>query len=155
MKENFANCLAVTLVEEGGWSNNPHDPGGATMKGVTQSVYNVYRKAHDKPIQSVRNITAGELEDIYSAEYWVPAGCNALPAGLDMMVFDTAVNSGVGEANRLRTGLPKVGSTGALVIAYGNARLGFMHRLRTWRFFDRGWTARVKYVQSKALEMVK
>lgn len=154
MKDNFPACLAVTLVEEGGWSNNPHDPGGATMKGVTQRVYAAYRKRKGLPQQSVVKISVEELQDIYSTMYWVPAGCNALADGLDMVVFDCAVNSGPIEAKRL---LNKVRGTGipARIISYGDLRLGFMHRLRTWKFFDRGWTARVKYVQTKALEMVK
>ncbi|MBZ9653563.1 glycosyl hydrolase 108 family protein [Phyllobacterium lublinensis] len=39
MKAKFSSALANVLVHEGGYSNHPKDPGGATMWGVTQRVY--------------------------------------------------------------------------------------------------------------------
>ena len=60
MRSNFERSLAVVLRFEGGWSNHPSDPGGATMKGVTQEVYDRWRAKRGEPKQSVRNIT--ELE---------------------------------------------------------------------------------------------
>ena len=39
----FAVCLAFVLQAEGGFVDNPADPGGATMHGVTQAVYDAYR----------------------------------------------------------------------------------------------------------------
>ncbi|WP_431322213.1 glycosyl hydrolase 108 family protein [Rhizobium sp. YTU87027] len=41
----FTRSLSKVLVHEGGYSNHPEDPGGATMKGVTQRVYDEYRRS--------------------------------------------------------------------------------------------------------------
>ena len=92
--DRFAACLAVTLQQEGGFSNNPADPGGATMRGVTQRVYTAYRVAHGLVDQTVANISDAELSDIYRSEYWAPVCCDQLPMGVDLCAFDFAVNAG-------------------------------------------------------------
>ncbi|MCH3765079.1 glycosyl hydrolase 108 family protein, partial [Campylobacter coli] len=69
-KSNFKNCLAVTLKQEGGWSDNAKDPGGATMKGVTLATYR--RRRPNATKQDLRNITQAELEEIYLSDYWLP-----------------------------------------------------------------------------------
>ena len=58
MKDNFDKCLSFVLVHEGGYSADPHDPGGATNKGVTQAVYDGWRKSHGHEPQSVVAISA-------------------------------------------------------------------------------------------------
>jgi hypothetical protein len=63
--KEFARSLAKVLVHEGGYSNHPQDPGGATMKGVTQRVYDEYRRSIGVPVAPVRNISNSELEAIY------------------------------------------------------------------------------------------
>ena len=62
---NFDKCLTRTLVHEGGWSNHPKDPGGATMRGVIQRVYDGYRDRKGLGRRSVRQITDDELKEIY------------------------------------------------------------------------------------------
>ena len=95
----FQKCLHFVLNAEGGYVNNPSDNGGATNKGITQAVYDNYRKGLKKPAHDVRNISDAEVLDIYYDRYWKPFLCdNHLPA-LAAVVFDTAVNMGVGEAN--------------------------------------------------------
>ena len=42
MIDNFEYCLSVVLENEGGWSDHPRDPGGATMKGVTLKTFRAY-----------------------------------------------------------------------------------------------------------------
>ena len=65
MKENYDKCLALVLRYEGGYINHPDDPGGPTNKGVTQEVYDGWRKAHNQQTQSVRNISMDEVGGIY------------------------------------------------------------------------------------------
>jgi len=92
----FQRCLAEVLDIEGGYSNRPlrADPGGATMCGVTWRTYNDYRASRGLPPRDVRQIERHEILDIYWGQYWTPAGCEHMPAGLDLAVFDFAVNSG-------------------------------------------------------------
>lgn len=42
MDRNFLRAFALVLRSEGGWSDNPADPGGATMKGVTLATFRRY-----------------------------------------------------------------------------------------------------------------
>ena len=100
MKENYNFCLQQVLKYEGGFSNHPNDPGGATMRGVTQDVYDGWRKAHNQPVQSVKNISNDELQGIYRQLHWDKIRGDDLPSGLDLAVFDFAVNSGVNRASK-------------------------------------------------------
>ncbi len=95
-------ALAFTLKWEGGYVNDPDDPGGATNYGVTQNVYNARRKACGLPTQSVRAITMPEVVNIYQNGYWKPAGCQTMPYPLALAIFDTSVNFGVGRADQFR-----------------------------------------------------
>ena len=95
---NFERCLAVTLKWEGGYSNHPDDPGGPTMRGIIQREYDSWRKKQGKRTRPVRQIEENELRDIYRSEYWDAMNCGNLDPGLDLCVFDAAVNSGVRRA---------------------------------------------------------
>ena len=98
MTDRFQTCLAFVLAREGQYSNNPADAGGPTMCGVTTVVYNAYRAKHNLPARDVRQISDVEVADIYRTGYWVPTCCDELPAGVDLCVFDLAVNAGVSES---------------------------------------------------------
>ncbi|WP_407569901.1 glycosyl hydrolase 108 family protein [Deinococcus altitudinis] len=94
---DFSRALKTTRVYEGGWSNTPADPGGATMYGVTQAVFWHYLSDHGQALRSVWTITGAELHDIYQARCWDPVTAGrSWP--LNAVLFDVAVNSGVGTA---------------------------------------------------------
>ncbi|WP_130617983.1 glycoside hydrolase family 108 protein [Dyella amyloliquefaciens] len=160
---NFAACLSLTLVYEGGWSNDPNDPGRATMCGITQAVYDDYRDSCHLPRQSVRLSTPVERATIYRNRYWMQAGCNGMPAGVDYAVFDFAVNSGVGRAIKTLQQLLQITSDGiagpatlaavarfidrygahALTDCICQARLKFMESLPGFARYGNGWRSRV------------
>ena len=94
----FDECLSSILRSEGGYVNNPNDPGGATNKGITQKVYDEYRRTAGRIPQPVMLITDAEVADIYKRQYWNPCKCDVLPKGVDLLVFDAAVNTGVKQA---------------------------------------------------------
>lgn len=96
----YRDCLPFVLRWEGGYVNDPADPGGATNKGVTQAVYDAWRAGKKLPKQSVRLLTSTEVEAIYEARYWNACKCGGLPAPVDLVVFDSAVNCGVDRACR-------------------------------------------------------
>lgn len=93
-------ALRFTLSAEGGFVDNPADVGGATNKGITQTVYDHYRVAHGELPQSVALISAPETHGIYASEYWAPARCDLLSLPLAVCHFDWAVNHGVTGAIR-------------------------------------------------------
>ena len=98
MKENYAASLHFVLQAEGGYSDDPGDTGGATMRGITHLEYDAYRKAHGLPRRPVREISDAEVLDIYRRQYWDRVAGDALPFPLDLIAMDTAVNMGVGTA---------------------------------------------------------
>jgi lysozyme family protein len=170
MKANFKPSLASVLVHEGGYSNHPKDPGGATMKGVTQRVYDAYRRNAGKELQTVRNIFPDEVEAIYYQQYWLAVRADNLPSGLDYAVFDYAVNSGPSRAiKHLQEvlGVTADGIMGNVTIARASEpvikdkiralcerRMLFLKGLPTWGTFGKGWSRRVDGVLSKATGMV-
>lgn len=100
MNDLFKKALAFTLKYEGGYSNHPNDSGGPTNKGITQEVYDFYRKRHFLEPRSVKDITDPEVEDIYYTEYWVACSLDGQLPAVAIATFDFAVNSGVGRATR-------------------------------------------------------
>lgn len=94
----LAKALKFTLLWEGGYVNNPVDPGGATNKGVTQDTYNTYRINNRLPTRGVDSITDAEVHDIYFSMYWQPSQAPIMVLPLAIAHFDTAVNFGVGGA---------------------------------------------------------
>lgn len=148
MKNNFENCLAVTLKWEGGYSNHPDDPGGPTMKGITQREFNSWLQHHGFKSRNVKTIADAELHTIYHDEYWVPAGCETLAAGLDLCVFDAAVNSGVSRAKQW------LDLAGPDIDHFQDERSQYLHGLgRLWRVFGLGWKRRYDDITLNAHKM--
>lgn len=85
---------------EGGYSNNPNDSGGATMRGITHSQYDSYRTEKGLPLQDVSKLSDEEHDDIYYNRYWVPSGADKLPPNLAVSQFDWAVNHGPAGATK-------------------------------------------------------
>lgn len=98
---SIAKALKFTLQWEGGFSDNPHDSGGATMKGITQRVFDSYLAMHHRPHAPVRAISDSEVSDIYESQYWKLCKCDMLPEELAIVVFDTAVNTGCSRAIKI------------------------------------------------------
>ena len=94
----FQECLKLVLGSEGGYSNDKDDRGGATNCGITQAVYDNWRITHGLGRSPIAGISGDEIELIYGDLYWKPSRCQFLPAPLDYVQFDGAVNHGVGQA---------------------------------------------------------
>lgn len=97
----FDTALAFTLPAEGGYVDNPADPGGATNCGITQTTYDLWRKQHQLQPQAVKFLTASERISIYHWMYWEPGHCDDLPLHLAVCHFDVCVNSGLKEGMEL------------------------------------------------------
>lgn len=99
-------ALKFTLKWEGGFTNDPVDPGGATNKGIIQSVYNRYRRRKGLDIRSVRQLTDDEMIEIYEKDYWDLVRAKYLKSPLGLVMFDTCVNMGPsGSISRLQRAL--------------------------------------------------
>lgn len=150
---NFERCLANTLREEGGFSNHPKDPGGATNKGVTQKVYDAWRTTNNMGRRHVLEIADSEVRAIYRQNYWNAVNGDRLPKGVDQIVFDIAVNSGPSRALRFLSEYPGL-SPGDLVVKLCERRERFYRSLLTFPTFGAGWLKRNARMKAIALRMV-
>ena len=97
----FDRALSFVFGNEGGYSNDPDDRGGATNLGITQSTLDRARKQIPNLPESVRDLTRAQAEEIYRALYWEASKADMMPYPLCTLHFDVAVNHGVGGAAKL------------------------------------------------------
>lgn len=178
MDRNFKACLAEVLKHEGGWADNPKDPGGATMKGVTLANFRKYVKPNATK-EDLRKITNAQIQTVYRRFYWDAVNGAELPDGIDMAVFDFAVNSGPSRAAQYLqkvVGVNQDGKIGpatikssrdmlpaAVISRLCDERLAFMKRAKgsagaskgklLWPTFGKGWQKRVDAVRSFSLKL--
>lgn len=166
----WTHCLAQVLRHEGGYVDHPADPGGATNMGITHKTLARWRKIDPwwaLAKADVKALDRAEAGEIYKALYWDRCKATSLPAGLDLALFDYAVNSGPERAIKTLQALVGVVQDGfvgpltlqavkqrdprALVAALCDQRMSFLQRLSTFSTFGRGWTARVSDIRATAL----
>lgn len=94
-------ALKFTLQFEGGYVNDPDDPGGKTNYGVTEAVFNMAKKQGIVKSRSVEGLTKEEAERVYEELYFKPIRCHEMPSWVAVMVFDTAVNQGLAIAGKI------------------------------------------------------
>ncbi|GGD30650.1 glycoside hydrolase family 108 protein [Aureimonas glaciei] len=167
---NYDAALKRVLAHEGGYANHPADPGGATMKGVTQRVYDAYRDRHGMERKAVRGISAAEIAAIYRTQYADKIAFDKLPTGIDYVVFDGAANSGPAQSVKWlqrALGVTADGIIGNVTLSAAakapaamlidnicEQRMRFLKALKTWKTFGKGWSARVSEVRSGAKRMI-
>ena len=153
------------LASEGGYVNHPSDPGGRTNLGVTQRVWEewVGRESNEK---EMRSLTKEMVEPLYKRKFWDACRCDDLPIGIDYLVFDFAVNAGVGRSAKLLQQCVGVSADGAigpititavkaqnpaeLIEKFSDAKEDFYRSLNTFDTFGKGWLNRVAAVKIKA-----
>lgn len=110
----FSECLKFILKWEGGYGNDSLDRGGPTNCGVTQATYDAYRLGKGLGRQPVVGISAPEVADVYWSRYWKPVRGDNLPRGIDLVVFDAAVNHGIKQAAKFLQRAVGVGDDGVI-----------------------------------------
>lgn len=170
--DRFPACLAIVLKHEGGYVNHPRDPGGRTNLGVTQRVWEAWvgRKATEA---EMRGLTRDMVAPLYRKNYWDKVKARDLPPGLDLHVFDFAVNAGPARAVRylqMMVGTNPDGKIGPLtlkalsnyvdlygtrkaILRYAELREEYYRQLGTFDTFGKGWLRRVREVSDAALGM--
>lgn len=165
MTDRFQIAVAFVLEKEGGLVNDPKDPGGTTKYGISlRFLKGVVPYATPVTVQDLSRETAIEL---YREHFWEICECPALPAGLDLAVFDCAVNQGPRTARRLlqrALGVEDDGYIGPVTLGAvldadaGEVLLDFLVR-RAKRYaetanferYGRGWLRRLFEVQRAVL----
>jgi len=118
MKSMFVPSLDVVLTAEGKYSNDPKDPGGETIAGISRLAHPDWKGwkevdglkvsghfTEERAYDAVQK----DLQTFYKREYWDKIQGDELPAGIDTYLFDMAVNIGYPRAIRILQGV--VGAT--------------------------------------------
>ena len=168
MKRNWDKCFDLVIVNEGGYVDNPADPGGATNLGCTKAVWQEY-VGYEVTKQDIKELTKEDVKPLYKKRYWDAIHGDALPSGLDYCIFDAAINSGVSRSSKWIqeiVGVPADGAIGnntmaaitqinpvTMINEFSEKRLAFLQSLKTWPMFGKGWGKRVEEVRIKSLEL--
>ncbi|MFM1990200.1 MAG: hypothetical protein RJA99_3157 [Pseudomonadota bacterium] len=147
---DFNEAFDRVIGHEGGYVNDPRDPGGETKFGISKRAY---------PSEDIKNLTLERARQLYRRDYWDRGGIQNLPPFARFDVFDVAVNSGISAAVRMlqrAVGVADDGVVGPKTLAavgytrpeifrarFAAERLDFYASLPTWPAFGRGWARRV------------
>jgi lysozyme family protein len=88
----FDEIIEVVLEHEGGYVNDPKDPGGETNFGIA-------KRSH--PDVDIKNLTKEGAKEIYKEVYWDKNKVESLPEYLWHIYFDMCVNQGKSRAVRI------------------------------------------------------
>jgi lysozyme family protein len=148
----YDDAFDALMGNEGGYVNNPADPGGETMWGVT------FRVARENGYTgAMRDLPRETAKQIAKSQYWDPSHCDELDARVAFQVFDTAYNGGqpikwlqqavgavpdgvFGPATReaLQYNDPL-----KVVMRFNAYRLKYLGNLKNWPTFGHGWANRI------------
>lgn len=146
----FDTCFDRLLGHEGGYVNDPADPGGETNWGISKRSY---------PDLDIHSLSRDDAKAIYLSDFWNKISADSLHPAVSFQLFDFAVNSGPDTAIRAfqrALGVADDGYWGPIsaaaatkmdakdqVMGLNAERLDFMTRLSGWKTFGRGWARRI------------
>lgn len=134
---SFERAFDIVVGAEGGYVNDPQDPGGETNFGISKRSY---------PTVDIKNLTLPQARDIYLRDYWRKAGCDSLASeAMGILIFDCAVNQGVARARQ-------TASIANDPISFQAERALHYASLPTFQRFGRGWMRRLFSVLQQATE---
>ena len=172
MRDNWERSFANVIGSEGGFSDDSRDRGNWTSGVVGQGQLKGTKwgiSAMSYPRLDIKNLTQADAKRIYKKDYWDTILGDELPAGLDYVTFDAAVNSGQDRAVKwLQRALLtqadgvvgpetlKAAEKVTIPLAIDRAcddRLNYLKSLPTWDTYGKGWTTRVSKVRTIAKRM--
>jgi lysozyme family protein len=177
MKANFDKAFSLVLSSEGGYTDDPRDPGnklpdgrkGCTIWGCTQATWEnfVARKVTN---EEMRNLKPKDVAPLYRLNYWDAVRGDELPSGVDYAAFDFAINAGPARARKVLQGALGVQADSVfgpatmaainaangpeLLKAFGAAKERFYRSLPTFPTFGKGWLNRIKEVEESANKLL-
>lgn len=146
----FDEAFDRLISHEGGYVNDPRDPGGETKYGISKRAY---------PDEDIKNLTRERAKFLYHRDYWKRAKCDEYDIAIGFQLFDAAVNHGIGNASRMvqravgvaddgiignkTLGAIRAMSANDVLLRFNAERLRFYCNLSTFDRFGKGWVRRV------------
>lgn len=147
---NFQTLIERVLGHEGGYVNDPADPGGETKWGISKRSY---------PHLNIATLTRQEAISIYKKDFWDPLKADRLHDGVAYQLLDSAVNSGINQSIRFLQRALGVADDGIFgpaslaaseqmgegdqIMGFLAERIEFMAKLKNWPNHGRGWMRRI------------
>jgi len=169
---NWDQSFEYLLQSEGGFVNDPNDPGGMTNLGVTKAAWEKY-VGHAVSEADMRGLTPDVVKPFYKKEYWDAVQADVLPVGIDYVCFDFAVNANPIRSILLLQRCVNVKDDGilgkqtlsavtdaysankiALIERFSDEKEAFYHTRPTFPIYGRGWMNRIDIVENRAKIMV-
>jgi lysozyme family protein len=173
MDGSFDPSLEFTLAEEGGFIDHPSDPRFATNHGITLARLRRFLRDPALGADDIRHLPCTTVRAVYLADFWNRTRCDGLPSGVDLMVFDHAVNAGSDRAGRAlqlavghrrdevdgavgpdTLGRAALADTPTLLDALAAMQRTGYRQMAAFGLFGEGWLARLDRRRAKALEMM-
>ena len=126
----FSAAFAIIVGAEGGYVDDPRDPGMATKYGISKRSY---------PNEDIANLTLERAQEIYQRDFWDKLNCDGMTWELALITFDTAVNQGIGTARTIQ-------SKSSDTVQFMAERALHYAQLPTFSTFGRGWMRRLFHV---------
>ena len=154
MSDKFNQFIERVLAHEGGYVNDPRDPGGETIWGVTRRTASA-----NGYTGNMRTMTREQAIEIYRKAFWERYQADKMPDAVAFQFFDACVNHGYGNAARMlqrAAGVADDGVIGAvslaainklpendLLLRFNAERIVFYTKLSAFPSFGKGWVRRV------------
>lgn len=161
---SFSVALERVLKHEGGYVNDPSDPGGETNYGITVAVARA--NGYQGPMKI---IPISLVQKIYKQSYWDACQCDSLPPSVAYQVFDSAVNQGVRQSSKFLQRALKIGDDGVigpktlacarqmkpevLNTRFYIERMGHYTKIKGFSKYGRGWSIRALDVLAESLNL--
>lgn len=170
MQSTYETAITQVFKDEGGYTNDPRDPGGPTNWGITLEDAHLYWN-HAATAEDVKNMSKSIAEGIYVQHYAKPLHYDDLPSGVDYAVLDFGINSGISRSAKFLQRIVgvkddgvigpitleavlKMNSDSIIIDLYAN-RIAFLKSLPTFGHFGRGWMDRCLNGKQLALHLSK
>ena len=177
--ENYKICLQFVLCKEGGYSNHKSDNGGETNFGIADKRDGKADGLTDvdgdgKAETRIKDLTPQQAGEIYWREYWLKSRCDRLPKGVDLSVFDIAVNCGPrraakflqealefapekcdGKMGPLTISAAELGDAVEIIRRLAEIRRAYYRSLDGFLTFGKGWLNRTDACEKLSLELAK
>lgn len=132
---NFNVAMAFIRKWEGGYVNDPDDPGGETKYGISKRAY---------PNEDIKNLTRERAEALYKRDYWDKMDLDSYPQDKAVVLMNVAVNMGVGKAREFA----KSGDYQAAVQAIRDHYAAIIQKNPKMSKYRKGWENRTKDLES-------
>lgn len=138
---NFDAAFSIVVGIEGGYVNDPQDPGGETKYGISKRRY---------PNEDIPNLTLERAKFLFQRDYWNAHGCEQVGWTEALLVFDCAVNGGpAARWLQMYSGQ----SAQDFAINFQAEHVQYLTSLPTWSHEARGWARRLLRVFDLSLRI--